>query len=82
MSLNSNVFIPSGMDVATRAALLGHSIQTNLKYYSFAQKDHVENAREILDSINNDALRTPKGPHNIISFSEKEKPQSTNLSVL
>lgn len=39
MSLNSNVLIPLGISVADRAAMLGHSIETNLKYYSLLRKD-------------------------------------------
>jgi len=50
MSLNSNVLIPMGISVADRAAMLGHSIETNLRYYSFAQKDYLDNVRAILDS--------------------------------
>ena len=50
MSLNSNVLIPMGISVADRAKLLGHSVETNLEHYSFAQKDYVENTRAILIS--------------------------------
>lgn len=50
MSINSNVLIPMGISVADRAAMLGHSIETNLRYYSFAQKDYLDNVRAILDS--------------------------------
>ena len=50
MSLNSNVLLPMGVSVADRAAMLGHSIQTNLMFYSFAQKDYLDNVRELLDS--------------------------------
>jgi len=39
MSLNSNVFIPLGIPATERARMLGHSVQTNLSYYSFAGKD-------------------------------------------
>ncbi len=38
MSLNSNVLIPLGISVADRAAMLGHSVETNLRFYSYAQK--------------------------------------------
>ncbi|MCF0142462.1 MAG: tyrosine-type recombinase/integrase, partial [Parasporobacterium sp.] len=51
MSLNSNVLIPKGVSVADRAAMLGHSIETNLKNYSFAQKDYLDNVRTLLDSL-------------------------------
>ncbi len=78
MSLNSNVFIPLGMDVAVRASLLGHSIETNLKYYSFARKGYIKEARELLSSQASGAFSTPVVPLKIVSF-PKEKPQSANL---
>ena len=34
--------------------MLGHSIETNLKYYSFAQKDYLDNVRALLDSVTGD----------------------------
>ncbi len=34
MSLNSNVFIPLGIPVTERAYLLGHSVETNERFYS------------------------------------------------
>nr|MCR5311683.1 site-specific integrase [Lachnospiraceae bacterium] len=70
MSLNSNVLIPMGISPADRAAMLGHSIETNLKYYSFAQKGYIDSVRAILDSA--DEQGTPGDPTNLIFF-EKQK---------
>ena len=76
MSLNSNVLIPKGVSVADRAAMLGHSIETNLRYYSFAQKDYLDNVRAILDSDCDDFSEgTLREPHNIIQFSKIESPE-------
>lgn len=50
MSLNSNVFIPKGIVVTERARLLGHSVQTNLKHYSFAKKGNTQDICDILDA--------------------------------
>lgn len=45
MSLNSNVFIRKyNFDVATRAKLLGHSVEVNLRYYTFEARDAEEMA--------------------------------------
>ena len=74
MSLNSNVLIPSGMTSAMRAELLGHSIMTNEKYYSFARKDNVEMA---LNMLNHEV--TPRSPQNIVYF-EKRKTLETAIS--
>lgn len=51
MSLNSNVFIKLGLDATERAKLLGHSVETNLKYYSFAMKDNDNRIKDLLNSI-------------------------------
>ncbi len=52
MSLNSNVFIPLGIPETERARLLGHSVETNLKYYSFGRRD---NLQDICDLLNQSA---------------------------
>ncbi|SEB02763.1 hypothetical protein SAMN02910384_03128 [Pseudobutyrivibrio sp. ACV-2] len=39
MSLNSNVFIPNNVSLTKRAELLGHSVETKLRHYSYAQID-------------------------------------------
>lgn len=39
MSLNSNILIPLGIPVTERARMLGHSVETNLRNYSFAGID-------------------------------------------
>ena len=82
MSLNSNVLIPKGISVADRAAMLGHSIETNLKHYSFAQKDYLENVRAILDEENTENGHFPEGtpgpPNNVLIFRKKEIPESLN----
>lgn len=50
MSLNSNVFIDKyGIPVTERARLLGHSVETNLRHYSFAGKDNLQDICAILN---------------------------------
>lgn len=39
MSLNSNVLIPAGLSPAERAYILGHSIETNERYYSYTRRE-------------------------------------------
>lgn len=39
MALNSYVYVPMGLPVSERAKLLGHSVDTNLKHYTFARTD-------------------------------------------
>ena len=70
MSLNSNVLIPMGISPADRAAMLGHSIETNLKYYSFAQKGYIDSVRALLDGESDQG--TPGNPSNLIFFDNKK----------
>ena len=53
-SLNSNVMIPNGIPETERAYLLGHSVQTNLKYYSYARKKNMDETRRRLSIGYND----------------------------
>ncbi len=50
MSYNSNVLLPMGISVADRAALLGHSIETNINHYSYASKTYLEDVRNRLNA--------------------------------
>ena len=50
MYLNSYVFIPKGISVTNRAKLLGHSVEVNLKNYSFADYDYCDQAMEVLNT--------------------------------
>lgn len=50
MSLNSNVFIPLGIPVTTRALWLGHSVEVNLKHYSYAEKKTMGEYGQRLDA--------------------------------
>ena len=75
MSLNSNVLIQGGVAVTDRANLLGHSVATNLNYYSYAQKDYVDKAREVLENSNHltkEPNQSPKEPNYAIEFNSKK----------
>ncbi len=41
---NSYILLPAGIEVADRAKILGHSVETNLKYYTFEHHDYCEQA--------------------------------------
>ena len=75
MSLNSNVFIPLGIPVTTRALLLGHSVEVNLKNYSYAEKNNLEKVCNLLDSDPGQPLVNPKNP----SEEENEKAETLDL---
>ena len=63
-----------GVSVADRAAMLGHSIETNLRYYSFAQKDYLENVRALLDADEEEG--TQGNPGNLVSFPQKKSSET------
>ncbi len=65
MSLNSNVFIPLGIPATERARLLGHSVETNLRHYSFASKDGIDNLRAFL---NGHSGQVAHGSHKNVVF--------------
>lgn len=60
MYFNSYVLIPAGIPVTDRAALLGHSVETNLKRYSFENVDYVNNAKFIINNFSPQMSPTKK----------------------
>lgn len=73
MALNSYVFIPMGLPVTERAKILGHSVDTNLKYYSFARADdYLSDISQRWDSFISANQGTPVDSNNVIDFT-KEK---------
>lgn len=74
MSLNSNVFIPLGIPATERASMLGHSVETNLKYYSFERKDSIDDICSLLDRQNQEV--SPESNQNVISFPKTKTPEA------
>ena len=78
MSLNSNVLIPLGISAPDRAAMLGHSVETNLRNYSFAQKSYIEDVRKRLNTgfARCDVFRNTSKTPKIVQFSQIKKAQN------
>lgn len=84
-SLNSNVFIPLGIPVTERARMLGHSVETNLRFYSFAGKDTNPGICDLLNSNAEKAENVEKptdfAGHTLVTpkvlFFEKKKVQNS-----
>ncbi|MCR5728738.1 MAG: tyrosine-type recombinase/integrase [Lachnospiraceae bacterium] len=71
MSLNSNVFIARcDMPVTERARLLGHSVETNLKNYSYALKDGLNDLKALLNGHSRQVA--PRYHQNVIDFQNKK----------
>lgn len=78
MYFNSYVLIPLGVLVTDRAKLLGHSVETNQKRYSFEDLDYVDVVGELLNS----AVRTPSEPPNVIIFQKEKASNLLNSRLL
>ena len=71
MSLNSNVFIPLGIPVTQRAYLLGHSVETNERFYSHMRTESLADIKNMLNQS------THTHSHcKIVRFSSKKIPQT------
>lgn len=82
-SLNCNVFIGKlQMPVTQRAKLLGHSVATNEKHYSFGSKDDdLETLCKKFDSITQSEV-SPESHPNVIKFRKEKSPESAKLKAL
>ena len=73
-SFNSNVLIPLGVDVTDRAAMLGHSVETNLRYYSYEKKDNTDALISILDGLEKvNESNENTNDNNLIRFEKRPK---------
>lgn len=70
MTFNSLVLIPAGFTVTERARMLGHSVETNLKHYSF---DPRNTEKEKVDRINAFLQVPPSPTENVVLFEQKKK---------
>lgn len=77
MTLNSLVLIPAGFTVTERASMLGHSVQTNLMYYSFDPRDSELEKADRLNSFLEQRDLVPVSPHpQIVDIRTKKIPQA------
>lgn len=51
-TLNSNTYIPAGISDIDRAAILGHSVETNNKYYTYYSDEQLDRIRRCVDEYN------------------------------
>ena len=77
MSLNSNVLASKlGLPAAKRAELLGHSVETNLRYYTYATKDSMDDLVDLFDLNCQEPAKTlevsPRSHQNVVDFKQKE----------
>lgn len=88
MALNSYVYVPMGLPASERAKLLGHSVETNLKYYTFARTDeYIDELCEKINAFDDETRENPiendmgtSGYLKIVPFQAKEKSPQTAKS--
>ncbi len=73
MSLNSNVLAGKlNLPVAKRAELLGHSVETNMKYYTYATKDDTDDLVSMFDNSHDKRAKfhvlAPRSHQNATNF--------------
>ena len=79
MSLNSNVLAGKlNLPVAKRAELLGHSVETNMMYYTYATKDDMD---DLVDMFNTRGAVSPRSHLKLLDFEQRKKPQTANLKA-
>ncbi|MBQ8139000.1 MAG: tyrosine-type recombinase/integrase [Lachnospiraceae bacterium] len=90
MALNSYVYVPMGLPATERAKLLGHSVETNLKYYTFARTDdYIDELCEKMNAYNGEnsdftpfGERGTSGYLKIVDFrSKKESPDFSKIKA-
>ncbi|MCR4616556.1 MAG: tyrosine-type recombinase/integrase [Lachnospiraceae bacterium] len=90
MALNSYVYVPMGLPATERAKLLGHSVETNLKYYTFARTDdYIDELCEKMNAYNAEnsgftpfGERGTSGYLKIVDFkSKKESPDFSKIKA-
>lgn len=79
MSLNSNILAGKlNLKEADRAELLGHSAETNIKYYTYASKDDMD---DLVNLFNAATEVSPRSHQNVIDFGKRKKPESNKFKA-
>ncbi|MCR5311197.1 MAG: tyrosine-type recombinase/integrase [Lachnospiraceae bacterium] len=90
IALNSYVLIPAGIEAPERARMLGHSVETNLRHYTFSKSDdYIDELCDRLDRYEAQSHSdpsgwegVPRGTSKIMQFSTKEKsPESSKTQA-
>lgn len=68
---------PDRMNGTISSSILGHSVETNLKYYSFAEKNNINDLRE---RLNNQEVH-PKSTQNIVFFDKEKSPKASSFKA-
>ena len=80
MSLNSIVLAGKlNLPVAKRAELLGHSVETNMMYYTYATKDDMA---DLVDMFNANGEVSPRSHLKIVKFEKEKSPESSKFKAL
>lgn len=79
MSLNSNILAGKlNLPTAKRAELLGHSVETNMAYYTYATKDDMDDLINLFDS---EIQVSPRSHQKVITFEQRKSPESSKFKA-
>ena len=86
MSLNSNVLDAKlHLPAAKRAELLGHSVETNLKYYTYASKGDMDDLVNLFDSEGLKGAKTlevsPRCHQNVVKFTKRKSSEPAKFQA-
>lgn len=80
MSLNSNILAGKlNLTDADRAKLLGHSAETNIKYYTYASKDNMD---DLVNLFNAATEVSPRSHLEVVNFTKEKSPESAKFKAL
>lgn len=80
MSLNSNVLVKiPDLSIAKRAELLGHSTDTNLKYYTYATKDDMD---DLIAMFDDKGEVQPNSNLKIVDFAKQKSLETASFKAL
>ena len=77
-SFNSNVLIRNGIPETTRAKLLGHSVETNLRHYSYENREYLDEVRKILDNQAGNQFLDAGNQLKVFKFDNRKALQQAN----
>lgn len=79
-ALNTNVFVANNIPVTKRAKLLGHSVETNERYYSCARYDDMDDVKELLKTISLSDDNHSQSLNNVVPFKQRKTPAKSHVA--
>ena len=69
----------AGISDADRAETLGHSVETNIRHYTYESRECADKMRKMLDQKEKGTIFEEKGTLNTIPFAKRKSPKHLSL---